>query len=460
MSTDADGRFWLPWEDSAWVSHRSTHPTQRLVAAAEGFFIAGVDAAPGRDALLSLQRHNAVDRLDYAWIDPRPDANNADACANCHGAIYDEWLAGGHGAGHANRRFMGLFDGSDWEGNESVGPALVRDAPEAAGVCASCHTPGATDFAVIGDLRKASGVDRQGVHCDFCHKTAAVDVSRVGLDHGRFAMKLQRPPPGVQQFFGKLDDDDRGHSVHAAVLGESRFCAPCHEGVVFGKHQYSDYSDWRASDYARRGVQCQDCHMKPTGQMTNLAPGNGGLDRDPLRLPSHRPTAGRLAALRGCLSLTLGGRHENGRINVVATVQTHGIGHRFPAGHSARQLLLVIDARDAAGRPLEPLAGPYLTEGRSTRPGRLFAKMFRGFDGTQPIADWTPGELAFDTRLAGDTSDRSTYAFRGGDDATVTARLIYRRFDPDVARQKRWPDNEVLVHETTWKTASDAVGPR
>ena len=40
-----------------------------------------------------------------------------------------------------------------------------------------------------------------------------------------------------------------------------------HEGVVFGVHVYSTYSEWLDSPARKQGRHCQDCHMKPTGTM-------------------------------------------------------------------------------------------------------------------------------------------------------------------------------------------------
>src|SRR5262249_31537693 len=137
------------------------------------------------------------------------------------------------------------------------------------------------------DLRRAEGVALQGVHCDYCHKIAEVDNPQPGLTHGRFGLKLRRPAEG-QLFFGPLDDVDRGDDAYSPLYRESRYCASCHEGTVFGVPVYTTYSEWLASPAAREGKQCQDCHMAPTGLLTNLAPGKGGIPRDPKTLANHR----------------------------------------------------------------------------------------------------------------------------------------------------------------------------
>ena len=57
-------------------------------------------------------------------------------------------------------------------------------------------------------------------------------------------------------------------------------------------HVYGTYSEWLNSPAATQGKQCQDCHMTPTGKMTNIAPGQGGIERDPKTLASHVMFAG------------------------------------------------------------------------------------------------------------------------------------------------------------------------
>src|SRR5207244_7472645 len=95
----------------------------------------------------------------------------------------------------------------------------------------------------------------------------------LGVTHGRYILGLLRPAEG-QLFFGPLDDVDRGEDALAPIYGESRYCASCHEGVVFGVRVYSTYSEWLDSPARREGKQCQTCHMTPTGTLTHLAPGH------------------------------------------------------------------------------------------------------------------------------------------------------------------------------------------
>src|SRR5262249_12926542 len=136
------------------------------------------------------------------------------------------------------------------------------------------------------DFRKIDGVHARGVHCDFCHKIAEARTTKLGLEHGRFAYQLLRPAKG-QLFFGPLDDVDRDEDTYAPLYQESRYCAACHEGTVFGIPVYTTYTEWLASPARKEGKHCQTCHMTPTKTMTNIAPGHGGIERDSSTLASH-----------------------------------------------------------------------------------------------------------------------------------------------------------------------------
>src|SRR5262249_15748088 len=140
----------------------------------------------------------------------------------------------------------------------------------------------------------------------------------------------------------------------------SRYCASCHEGVVFGVHVYSTYSEWLASPARAEGKQCQDCHMTPTGKMTNIAPGRGGVDREPSTLGNHRRFAGsQTEMLRRCLKASVHLTSTEAGLRAHVEVSATDVGHRVPTGFVDRHLLLIVEA--LAGEQRVPLrAGPVL----------------------------------------------------------------------------------------------------
>lgn len=444
--TDAHGRFDLP-----------AGKGRRVTAWKDGYTIAAVPA-DRRPLRLTLRRLPAEDHEDYAWIDPAPDRQRAGACGNCHADIYREWAAGAHARSASNRVLLNLVQGHDWQGRPSRAWSLAAEHPLGAAVCAACHAPTLRDPTLEYDLGKAQGVDARGVHCDYCHKIVEAPTDRLGTRFGRDGLHLLRPADQELLFFGPLDDAHRpGESfAYSPLYKESRYCASCHEGVVFGVHVYGTYAEWLASPARKQGRQCQSCHMTPTGKLTNVAPGKGGIERDPLTLASHVFPGGQADMLRRCLHLDLKLTQDGRRLRADVAVRATDVGHRVPTGFIDRNLVLVVEGRDEAGKAVELAEGPALPpaagKALAGKPGWLYAKLLRGADGRTPAPFWVrPGETT-DTRLLPEQTDRRSFVFPV-QTVQVHARLLYHRFWPDVAAAKHWPGNEIAVTEKTRRVA-------
>lgn len=440
-TTDADGWFVLP-----------PRPDGRVTAAKEGYFIAG-GVPTARQPFELVLRRLPDDHEDYAWVDPDAERDQPGNCATCHAEPYREWAASGHARSANGKHFRNLYEGTDWAGRPGVGWGVLTQNEPGAAVCASCHAPAVRDDdAGAFDLRRVTGNALRGVHCDYCHKVEAVVGPLDGLGHGRFNLRLRRPDPatGEQVFFGPLDDVDRGDDAYSALQRDSRLCAACHEGRVFGVPVYTTYSEWQASPAGRAGRSCQSCHMAPTGRMTNVAPGRGGKERDPATLGNHRFFAGsQEEMLRGCLSLGGHVRRDGAALAVTAEVVASQVGHRVPTGYIDRQVILVVEATDAAGRPVAPLDGPLLPKpagGLAGKPGRLFAKVLDDPDGHAPAPFWWSGGDLRDTRLWPERPETITWRFPDAA-RSVRLRLLYRRFWEEVAEAKGWPSVETVVRE-------------
>jgi hypothetical protein len=127
-------------------------------------------------------------------------------------------------------------------------------------------------------------------------------------------------------------------------------------------------------------------------------------------------------------------------------------------------LVLWVSATGTDGQALElvdgpvlpPLAGrgPVSQGGLAGQPGRLYAKVLEGLDGTVPVPYWRPNRLKYDTRLLPERTDRVRFRFQpAGGDVNVVARLIYRRFSKYLADQKAWPGNEVVIVTDEWSSS-------
>ncbi|HEY7424037.1 MAG TPA: multiheme c-type cytochrome [Gemmataceae bacterium] len=443
--TDVRGRFRL-----------HTNPRAgRVTAGKEGYFIGGVRLGD-QPLRLDLRPLPEQDARNYSWVDPSPSGEKAQNCANCHAEIYREWSLSGHARAASGRRFRNLYEGTNWDGEVGVGWGLVNEHPNGISICASCHAPAiAEDDEARFDLRQLSGVAAKGVHCDYCHKIATVDSEAIGLAHGRFALRLLRPKEG-QLFFGPLDDVDRGEDAYTPLYHQSRYCASCHEGIVFGVPVYTTYSEWLESPARQQGKQCQDCHMVPTGRMGNLAPGHGGRPRDPLTLANHRFFDGSKAEmLRRCLKVDVSCRRQGLETRVVVRVWAEDVGHRIPTGFLDRHLILSVDGRRQEGESVAPLSGPALSAeaGRELNgwPGRLYAKLYSDFDGTSPAPFWRPGPDPRDNRLRPGQTDELVFVFPAAM-SSLRVRLVYRRFWQEVAREKGWPDRDVIVSDQSYES--------
>jgi hypothetical protein len=439
VATDGKGRFRLPAREGE---------ARLLTACRPGFRIAAV-VAKQSPVELRLEPLPAEDDETYQWIGPHPNANEPNNCANCHDEIYREWNGSAHARAARNPRLLELI--ADPDGKSPPGWDLSREHPLGVGVCATCHAP-----TVDGedDLRRAQGVAADGVHCDYCHKVVEAPIDKLGTRFGRDGLVLRRPPNGDLLSYGPLPDAVRtGESfAQLPLYKESQACASCHEGVLFGVHVYSTYSEWLGSPAWTQGRHCQSCHMTPTGRLTNIAPGKDGIERDPRTLASHSFPGSGLDMLRRSLTADVRCPSEPGGGNrIEVTLRADDVGHRVPTGFIDRHLLLVVQAFDADGGLMPPLAGPRLPKaaGKWTgTAGVLYGRLLHRANDDAPLPFWIPGLELADTRLRPQQPERSSFAFAARP-ARVEVQLWYRRFWQNVADARGWRDNDVLVLQHT-----------
>ncbi len=499
--TDATGRFELEvpldlQRDDVW----------RLTAWAPGRFCGGpveVDAADPH-AAIALERHATTDHAGYAWRSSfRADEADDEGCAACHSREgtdlafelpFDEWLRDAHGRAARNERFLTMYLGSDVEGRRSpptrrvfvrdygeqllppdpalpyFGPGYKLDFPQTAGSCAACHTPAAAVEAPLDtEPTGLSGVEAEGMPCDFCHKVFGVRLDAATgrpFPHapGVLSIELRRPPPGEQLFLGPYDDVAPGDDAYSALQRESAYCAPCHFGVFWDTVVYDSYGEWLESPYSdpETGRTCQDCHMPRTGATHVALPEKGGLARDPSTIFGHAmPGAADDALLRGALQMEVRATRGEETLAVTVAITNHATGHHVPTDSPLRHLLLLVEAADAEGHALRQQSGPELpawagTGDRATGhygglPGKAFAKVLRDvWTGMAPTgAYWNPTTVVSDNRIAAFATDESRYVFaapRTGS-ADVHVRLLFRRAFIELARQKGWELKDRLMAE-------------
>ncbi len=508
--TDSDGAFTLRQVPAG--------PGARISAWKEGYYcglLADVEV-PSRGVVVSIRRHQLIDYANYEPLPPEGPTG----CVQCHPALTALSLKDAHLGSAKNPRFLSVYYGQDVSGNQSpntqyqtvttqwgtfdlpqpydrtkpyFGPGWRIDFPRSVGNCTSCHIPGA---AIDGDVdpKSASGVERYGVHCDLCHKVGYVHLdgntglpplSRPGIQN----IDLLRPDPTSllwsQLFLGSLPD---GNSLAPGVpspygglnvttfeakrglYGESRYCAACHYGGFWGQAVYTSYQEWAESPYADpqspRYRTCQNCHMPSPAlyqgkALTNIAPGKGGLERNPAQFHSHDMTV-TPELLRNSLTMNVSTARTGGELEVAVTVTNDRTGHHIPTDCPLRQLILLVEVRDRDGKLLglkegatlpawcgvgDPGQGHY-----AGMPGKAYAKVLRElWTNVEPaFSYWRHTTVASDTRIAALASDRSAYRFAiAGGPVTVSVTLLYRRAFIELMKQKGWDSPDIVVARET-----------
>ena len=498
--TDARGQFALALDRQNADDH--------IAAWAPGYYVNVGQPDSSGNLSLTLHRHPTSDSADYAFISPVDDSSSS-RCSRCHAdkantpglsLPVDEWRADAHSGAATNARFLSLYNGTtvngetgaltayhfDAEagvdvpvalslGQESVGAGFRLDFPNETGPCANCHVPvQALTDGYHADPNQAQGAAQEGVTCDFCHKVSGVKLAADGKPSpqmpGVQSLEFLRPGPDEQVFLGPFDDTP-GDDIYSPLQNQSQFCAACHTGTFWGVSIYDSFGEWLDSPYsdADTGQTCQSCHMPHLDQtqfvqlppdVTQYVP-----VRDGQTIFSHRmPGASDTALLQKTAELMLETNRKGPDLWVSVTVTNTGAGHDIPTDNPLRNLILLIDARDANGPPPSLIDGPTIPEwgGVGDRdsghyaglPGILYAKILAdAYTGETPTAAyWRQTRLVSDNRIAALASSESRYRFRVPADAgeiTVEARLLLRRAFIALMEQKGWDTPDVLMEQET-----------
>ncbi|RPJ36820.1 MAG: hypothetical protein EHM21_18725 [Chloroflexi bacterium] len=465
---------------------------------------------------LMLKSLPEKDNFEYSWFSFEGVSGSA-SCELCH-RENAEWNQDAHSQAAKNQRFLTLYKGKNIKGEVGqrtlygskgaalppdpskpyYGPGYKLDEPTRNGNCAACHTPMAAKIANEKNCGWAgchtnltseratrntmdagvspldlTGDAAEGINCDFCHKVGDVILDpKTKLPKadmpGILSMRLFRPEDGDQVFFGPFGDVSRRVS-YSPLQEKSEFCAPCHYGVfggVFGDGQvtggtliYNSYGEGLDSPYSnpRTGKTCQECHMPVLDTKVSVFPEKGGIERDYVKLHNHlMPGAADEQLLQNSVTMKSQARRTGSKLDVVVSITNDQTGHHIPTDAPIRQMILVVQAFDSAGKPLALRQGPLLPDYSGSYagwPGKSFAKVLKDeWTGEMPTAAyWRPVSIVEDTRLAAMATDTTRYSFDlpAGEVAKVQVRLVFRRAFAELAKQKGWNDPDILMEEST-----------
>jgi len=241
-------------------------------------------------------------------------------CKKCHIDIYNSWKKSLHSISYTNPIFKNAYS-----------EAYLSSKGGAKYVCLKCHAP--TSLAT-GDVDVEQAITSEGVTCDFCHTVESVDLtnseSPFKLDVGgkkRASIKDAKSP------------------VHAASYAKwfntSKMCAGCHEVTnMKGVKTGSTYTEWKQSEYAKNGLQCQGCHMTQVkGKVVDPSVKETASDTFHDHSLSHN-----VAQMGDAVDVVIlnAQRTESGRLVVEVAMTNTKAGHNVPTGMPSRSLVLEV----------------------------------------------------------------------------------------------------------------------
>ena len=500
-TTDRNGVFML--------SGLETDGSYLLTAWAKGYFIGGGEMeylAGESNSRIIIKKHTDEDNPAYQWVSAYTTKGvKGSNCENCHSASdegayaginlpFDEWVKDAHSQAAINPRFLTMYTGKDMEGNQSpltrygfsrdygsfpvrpdltqpyLGPGYKLDFPESSGNCAACHVPvAAIDNAYGIDAANVSGVEREGVTCDFCHKVWDVKFNPItGTPYpnmpGVLSFEFRRPTEGHQFFAGPLDDVAPGEDTYTPIQQQSGFCAPCHFGTFWDTIIYNSFGEWLESPYSDQdsGKTCQDCHMPPAGVDHFARLDKGGVIRDPQTIFRHlMPGLLDKNLLKNAVTMKVSVDRSGDKLIVEIKIINDKTGHHVPTDSPLREMILLVQAKDPQGELLTLIEGPTLPDwvgvGDPSQgyyaglPGKDYAKILMELwtEVTPTGAYWNPTRIVSDNRLAAFETDLSTFIFSTPVETklNVNITLIFRRAFIDLMDQKSWGVADIVMDE-------------
>jgi hypothetical protein len=265
--------------------------------------------------------------------------------------------------------------------------------------CQTCHAPLAHDQARADGTNELAFADAlksplaaEGVGCTLCHQIQSTNLGQHASFSGHYQVGTNRAifGPYEEVLTMPMQRHVDYTPVHGPQMQDSALCATCHtlftpvfgpSGEVTGEFpEQVPYLEWRNSDYARNGRQCQDCHMPRVDEpvkissrppwlearapswehqfvggntfMLALLAGNArdlqpNADVDQLRVTMHRTRA----QLHRAAQLRVSGQREKDGLTLLVELENL-TGHKFPTGHPYRRAWLHLTIGNARGRTL------------------------------------------------------------------------------------------------------------
>ena len=185
-------------------------------------------------------------------------------CATCHPRQLDEVQGAMHSAAHTDPLYRSLAETARREAGDKV-----------YAYCSGCHSaPGVVSGLIPAKHDPELPAEaKAGVTCDVCHQILSL-TGHEGpwREPGNASFVLQ---PGRVKFgHSGIVAENRSHTGEKKdFFAKSEFCASCHTVIhpSSGLRVEHTYGEWKASVYAEKGIQCQDCHMRSVADAVTVA---------------------------------------------------------------------------------------------------------------------------------------------------------------------------------------------
>lgn len=401
-------------------------------------------------------------------------------CKNCHERTYQQYQVSMHSKLSANPVFQAQYFNEILPSVQNS-PAMTEEARQ----CLACHNPlayltGKGLSLTSQDLR----VYEQMGTCDFCHTINGITGDVPG--NGNY-----RSHPG-QDKYGPHRTETNWHHIYSRVQSSSEFCGTCHnDNNHQGLEIKSTYTEWRESDYFKKRVSCQDCHMNTIGFLSRGAPVfDKGLVAEGANLKTEQrkelhthtfPGAYSTRQVSGTVTvkMRLDRRMSWPGEDVTLTVEVDNTrsGHKLPTGSTELRLLwlevevsgpdflLPLQAQSHSHGGFDVIGqGAQDAEiiGQSIAAGsRVYRQVFVDDSGRQTISSTRAVRSVFDNRLEAGRVREESYTFVAPKSKglyTITARLRYQPYPESFTRGLNLPPPATLDVSTT--TLDLQVGSR
>lgn len=211
-------------------------------------------------------------------------------CAGCHRQEFMEWNTSLHAISDLDL----IYDATVTR-NAGRAHAAGDIGDQKGRWCESCHNPLGTLTGAVNPIMAVQETEaiEEGVNCIVCH-TASHPEPLAG--NGALTSNINRYFRHLDQALIAAAPSRHAKDMQARRLaphmGESGLCGACHTEIrptdVNGQHRLdfqTTFEEWRVSEFRKKGIECQDCHMARDPAATIAAYKRG--ERPP-RGVSHR----------------------------------------------------------------------------------------------------------------------------------------------------------------------------